>query len=118
MLNIDREIVLKKIVEFLIVIFLALFVGVTVGVVETVFSFGVMHIGELHSQYNYYLTPFLFLAALFLTYIYKNFGGKANMGPNLMFKVSRGEEDRYADEGRPDDSTCDLGNSPRRRKCR
>jgi H+/Cl- antiporter ClcA len=93
MLNIDREIVLKKIVEFLIVIFLALFVGVTVGVVETVFSFGVMHIGELHSQYNYYLTPFLFLAALFLTYIYKNFGGKANMGPNLMFKVSRGEED-------------------------
>ena len=70
----------------------AIVIGMVVGVVDTIFGRTLLWLGEVRSQYFSYLIPFLGLAGLLIVYLYQRFGGKANQGMDLVFKVGYEEE--------------------------
>lgn len=72
---------------------LALFVGVFVGIVDTIFGKGLILIGEIRNEYFLYLIPLLPIAGLFITCCYYHFNELSLKGMSLLFETGQQKRD-------------------------
>ena len=70
----------------------ALMIGGIVGVIDTLFGRVLIGIGEVRTDYHFYLLPFLALAGILITYLNRTYGGKSQKGMELLFEVGEGRE--------------------------
>jgi len=72
---------------------IAVFVGVLVGAIDTVFGKGLLEITGFRQENFTKLIPFLAIAGVFIIYLYKKVGKNCIKGMTLVFQVGHGEED-------------------------
>lgn len=72
---------------------LALFVGVFVGIIDTIFGKGLILIGEIRNEYFLYLIPLLPIAGLFITWCYYHFNELSLKGMSLLFETGQQKRD-------------------------
>uniref|UniRef100_UPI003F6DF806 chloride channel protein n=1 Tax=Streptococcus hillyeri TaxID=2282420 RepID=UPI003F6DF806 len=73
---------------------LALFIGVLVGVIDTIFGKGLLLISEIRTEHFFYLIPFLGISGLLIVFLYRTFGGQAKRGMALIFEVGQGKDEQ------------------------
>lgn len=69
----------------------AIFVGLAVGVLDTLFGKVLIFIGTFRDSYAGYLIPILPLAGLFIVYMYTKIGKNTNKGIGLVFAAGNEE---------------------------
>ena len=77
---------------YLKLIITGIIIGLTVGIIDTIFGRGLLLIGDIRKEYLYYFVPFLALAGLLIVFIYQKFSGKTVKGMGLIFEVGHGTE--------------------------
>lgn len=77
---------------YLKLIIAGIIIGLTVGIIDTIFGRGLLWIGDIRKEYLYYFVPFLALAGLLIVFIYQKFAGKTGKGMGLIFEVGHGTE--------------------------
>lgn len=77
---------------YLKLIIAGIIIGLTVGIIDTIFGRGLLLIGDIRKEYLYYFVPFLALAGLLIVFIYQKFAGKTSKGMGLIFEVGHGTE--------------------------
>lgn len=77
---------------YLKLIIAGIIIGLTVGIIDTIFGRGLLLIGDIRKEYLYYFVPFLALAGLLIVFIYQKFAGKTGKGMGLIFEVGHGTE--------------------------
>ena len=77
---------------YLKLIITGIIIGLTVGIIDTIFGRGLLLIGDIRKEYLYYFVPFLALAGLLIVFIYQKFAGKTGKGMGLIFEVGHGTE--------------------------
>lgn len=77
---------------YLKLIISGIIIGLTVGIIDTIFGRGLLLIGDIRKEYLYYFVPFLALAGLLIVFIYQKFAGKTGKGMGLIFEVGHGTE--------------------------
>ena len=77
---------------YLKLIIAGIIIGLTVGIIDTIFGRGLLLIGDIRKEYLYYFVPFLALAGLLIVFIYQKFAGKTGKGMGLIFEVGNGTE--------------------------
>ena len=66
--------------------FLALIVGICVGIVDTIFGRGLLAISAFRTAHYQYLLPFLPLAGLLIIWLYQHFSSLSLKGMTLIFR--------------------------------
>ena len=77
---------------YLKLIIAGIIIGLTVGIIDTIFGRGLLLIGDIRKEYLYYFVSFLALAGLLIVFIYQKFAGKTGKGMGLIFEVGHGTE--------------------------
>lgn len=72
----------------------AIVVGLSVGVLDTIFGKGLLYVSAIREAYPYFTIPFLGVAGLLIVFLYKRFGGDSQKGMGLVFDV--GHDNRQA----------------------
>lgn len=72
---------------------LALFVGVFIGIIDTIFEKGLILIGEIRNEYFLYLIPLLPIVGLFITWCYYHFNELSLKGMSLLFETGQQKRD-------------------------
>ncbi|MGT2743000.1 chloride channel protein [Streptococcus plurextorum] len=83
---------MKKAKEYLKIAIAAICIGMTSGLITTVFGKGLLLISAFRTQYLPYLLPFLPVAGLVIVFLYQKFGGKAIKGMGQIFLVGQEED--------------------------
>lgn len=73
---------------------LATFIGLLVGVIDTVFGRVLLAIGDFRDHHLLMTLPFLALAGLLSVWLYQRFGGESSKGMSLMFEAGHGKRDQ------------------------
>ena len=82
----------QKAQQYVVLTWMALFIGLLVGAIDMIFGQGLLLIGDFRSQ-HWPLILFLALAGLVIVYLYKRFGGKASKGMGLIFDVGHARDE-------------------------
>lgn len=69
------------------------FIGLIVGVVDTIYGRVLLLIGDVRSAHLPYLLPFLALAGLVIVALYQRFGKDTQRGMGLIFEVAHGDSE-------------------------
>lgn len=69
--------------------FLALIVGICVGIVDTIFGRGLLAISAFRTAHYQYLLPFLPLAGLLIIWLYQHFSSLSLKGMSLIFETGQ-----------------------------
>ena len=69
--------------------FLALIVGICVGIVDTIFGRGLLAISAFRTAHYQYLLPFLPLAGLLIIWLYQHFSSLSLKGMTLIFETGQ-----------------------------
>lgn len=72
---------------------LALIIGIIVGVIDTIFGKGLILVGEIRNNYFWYLVPFLPIAGLLITWLYRHFNELSLKGMTLVFETGQQKRD-------------------------
>lgn len=72
---------------------LALIIGIIVGIIDTIFGKGLILIGEIRNNYFWYLVPFLPIAGLLITWLYRHFNELSLKGMTLVFETGQQKRD-------------------------
>ncbi|MBJ8325980.1 chloride channel protein [Streptococcus pacificus] len=91
-MTINQKTVLMFIKKNLLFIVLGLVIGLITGAFDMVFGRVLLLIGEIRTEYPLFFIPFLGLAGLVILYLYQHYGGRANGGMGLVFRVGHGKE--------------------------
>lgn len=70
----------------------SLIIGLTAGVIETIFGRVLLAIGDIRSNYFSYLIPLLSLAGLLIVFVYQKWGKSVQAGMNLVFQAGQGQD--------------------------
>ena len=85
---------LEKYKELFILAIAAIFIGIIVGVIDTIFGRVLLAITEFRDGNIFKLVPFLPLAGILIIYIYKRIGKNSIKGMTLVFNTAYGEEEK------------------------
>ena len=72
---------------------LALIIGIIIGIIDTIFGKGLILIGEIRNKYFWYLVPFLPIAGLLITWLYRHFNELSLKGMTLVFETGQQKRD-------------------------
>ena len=72
---------------------LALIIGIIVGIIDTIFGKGLILVGEIGNNYFWYLVPFLPIAGLLITWLYRHFNELSLKGMTLVFETGQQKRD-------------------------
>lgn len=72
---------------------LALIIGIIVGIIDTIFGKGLILVGEIGNNYFWYLVPFLPIAGLLITWLYRHFNKLSLKGMTLVFETGQQKRD-------------------------
>lgn len=75
----------KKHLRLFFYICFSIFVGVGVGVIDSIFSIGLNFVSNLREKYFLYLIPFLSIVGVLIIYSYKKFGKNSIRGMGYVF---------------------------------
>lgn len=78
--------------QFLFII-MAIVIGLITGVFDMIFGRILLLIGDIRIKYSLFLIPLLPFAGFFIIFLYRNYGGKANGGIDLVFRVGHGQDE-------------------------
>ncbi|MBE6049948.1 MAG: voltage-gated chloride channel protein [Clostridium sp.] len=79
--------------EMFILSVAAIFLGVIVGIIDTVFGRVLIAITEFREGREFYLLPFLSLAGLLIVFLYTRYGKNSIKGMSLVFNKAHGEKE-------------------------
>ena len=65
----------------------ALVIGIIVGIIDTIFGKGLILVGEIRNNYFWYLVPFLPIAGMLITWLYRHFNELSLKGMTLVFET-------------------------------
>lgn len=71
----------------------ALVIGIIVGIIDTIFGKGLILIGKIRNDYFWYLVPFLPIAGLLITWLYRHFNELSLKGMTLVFETGQQKRD-------------------------
>lgn len=71
----------------------ALIIGIIVGIIDTIFGKGLILVGEIRNNYFWYLVPFLPIAGLLITWLYRHFNELSLKGMTLVFETGQQKRD-------------------------
>ncbi|ANX02242.1 voltage-gated chloride channel protein [Thermoclostridium stercorarium subsp. leptospartum DSM 9219] len=71
----------------------AVFLGILIGAVETLFGRVLTEVGEIRQRHFFQLTPFLPIAGMLIMYTYSTIGANSVKGMSLIFSAAFGEEE-------------------------
>lgn len=83
---------IKTFKEITIISFVAVIIGVIVGVIDTVFGKVLICLGDFRNENFMKLIWFLPIGGLLIVWLYRKIGKKVSKGMNLIFEVGHGEE--------------------------
>ncbi|MBJ8349652.1 chloride channel protein [Streptococcus zalophi] len=89
---INQKTVLTFVKKNLLFIVLGLVIGLITGAFDMVFGRVLLLIGDVRTEHPLFFIPFLGLAGLVILYLYQHYGGRANGGMGLVFRVGHGKE--------------------------
>lgn len=72
---------------------LALIIGIIIGIIDTIFGKGLILVGEIRNNYFRYLVPFLPIAGLLITWLYRHFNELSLKGMTLVFETGQQKRD-------------------------
>ncbi len=72
---------------------LALIIGIIIGIIDTIFGKGLILVGEIRNNYFWYLVPFLPIAGLLITWLYRHFNELSLKGMTLVFETGQQKRD-------------------------
>ena len=72
---------------------LALIIGIIIGIIDTIFGKGLILVGEIRNNYFWYLVPFLPIAGLLITWLYRHFNELSLKGMTLVFETGKQKRD-------------------------
>lgn len=72
---------------------LALIIGIIIGIIDTIFGKGLILVGEIGNNYFWYLVPFLPIAGLLITWLYRHFNELSLKGMTLVFETGQQKRD-------------------------
>ena len=72
---------------------LALIIGIIIGIIDTIFGKGLILVGEIRNNYFCYLVPFLPIAGLLITWLYRHFNELSLKGMTLVFETGQQKRD-------------------------
>ncbi|MCU9534260.1 chloride channel protein [Streptococcus sp. CSL10205-OR2] len=76
----------------LLFIIMGVVIGLITGAFDMVFGRILLLIGDIRSDYPMFLIPFLGFSGLLIIFLYQYYGGKANGGMGLVFRVGHGQD--------------------------
>lgn len=82
---------LKSYREILIYTFLAIFIGIAVGVIDTLFGQVLIWLSNFRTKHFIFLVPFLPVVGLIIVFLYQKFGKQSSQGMTLIFQTGFGE---------------------------
>lgn len=68
----------------------AIVIGLSAGVLDTIFGKGLLRVSHMRDAYPYLTIPFLGIAGLLITFLYRRLGGDSQKGMGLVFDVGHG----------------------------
>ena len=71
----------------------ALAIGIIVGIIDTIFGKGLILIGKIRNDYFWYLVPFLPIAGMLITWLYRHFNELSLKGMTLVFETGQQKRD-------------------------
>lgn len=71
----------------------AVFIGIIVGVIDTIFGKGLIEVTNIRNNYFVWLIPFLPLAGILIVFVYSKIGKNSSKGMSLIFSVGMGEDE-------------------------
>ncbi|MBM6616027.1 chloride channel protein [Desemzia sp. RIT804] len=77
--------------EIVVYAVMAVFIGLVVGLLDTLFGKVLLFISDFRDNHIVYLIPFLSLAGLFIVYVYQKIGKDTNKGMSLVFAAGNEE---------------------------
>ena len=72
---------------------LALIIGIIVGIIDTIFGKGLILIGKIRNDYFWYLVPFLPIAGMLISWLYRHFNELSLKGMTLVFETGQQKRD-------------------------
>lgn len=66
---------------------------IIVGIIDTIFGKGLILVGEIGNNYFWYLVPFLPIAGLLITWLYRHFNELSLKGMTLVFETGQQKRD-------------------------
>lgn len=84
---------MKKKQEYYLILRLelcAIVIGLSAGVLDTIFGKGLLRVSQMRDAYPYLTIPFLGIAGLLITFLYRRLGGDSQKGMGLVFDVGHG----------------------------
>ena len=72
---------------------LALIIGIIIGIIDTIFGKGLILVGEIRNNYFWYLVPFLQIAGLLITWLYRHINELSLKGMTLVFETGQQKRD-------------------------
>ncbi|MEQ9809238.1 chloride channel protein [Streptococcus jiangjianxini] len=72
----------------------SLMVGVSAGILTTLFGRGLLFVSEIRTQFPYWTIPFLGLVGPLIAFLYQKFGGESFKGMSLVFEVEHDKREK------------------------
>lgn len=85
---------MQKFKDLIILCIAGIFIGVIVGIIDTIFGKVLLKITDIRQTYYIIFIPFLALVGVLIVYFYNKFGGNIAKGIGLIFEVAQEKEEK------------------------